>query len=353
MAVDARLAAEQVPEIVRQMSPGVIDGDSSERLKPYVPRLLIDWLRTAPDHMYREVEGSLAFVDISGFTKLTERLARRGKVGAEEMSDTLNATFAALLDVAYQDGAGLVKWGGDAVLLLFDGPGHADRACRAAYRMRAKMREVGRLQTSAGRVTLRMSVGIHSGTFHFFLVGDPAYHRELIVSGPAASTTAVMEATADAGEIGISPQTAALLAPRCVGRAKGAAYLLRAEPEVPVVGIPPAKDVHDLDLGTVLPVAIRDHLLAQPGDAEHRTVAVGFVQFSGTDELLAREGPQALADALHQAMSNVQQATAAHGVTFFETDINRDGGKVMLTAGAPVSHGHEEDRMLRAARLIV
>ena len=93
------------------------------------------------------------------------------------MSDTLNATFAALLDVAYQDGAGLVKWGGDAVLLLFDGPGHADRACRAAYRMRAKMREVGRLQTSAGRVTLRMSVGIHSGTFHFFLVGDPAYHR--------------------------------------------------------------------------------------------------------------------------------------------------------------------------------
>ncbi len=303
--------------------------------------------------MYREVEGSLAFVDISGFTKLTERLARRGKVGAEEMSDTLNATFAALLDVAYQDGAGLVKWGGDAVLLLFDGPGHADRACRAAYRMRATMREVGRLQTSAGRVTLRMSVGIHSGTFHFFLVGDPAYHRELIVSGPAASTTAVMEATADAGEIGISPQTAALLAPRCVGRAKGAAYLLRAEPEVPVVGIPPAKDVHDLDLGTVLPVAIRDHLLAQPGDAEHRTVAVGFVQFSGTDELLAREGPQALADALHEAMSNVQQATAAHGVTFFETDINRDGGKVMLTAGAPVSHGHEEDRMLRAARLIV
>src|SRR3954464_9074979 len=167
------------------MSPGVIDGDSSERLKPYVPRLLIDWLRTTPDQMYREVEGSLAFVDISGFTKLTERLARRGRVGAEEMSDILNATFAALLDVAYLNGAGLVKWGGDAVLLLFDGPGHAERACRAAHDMRATMRRVGQVSTGAGQVTLRMSVGIHSDTFHFFLVGDPTYHRELIVSGPA------------------------------------------------------------------------------------------------------------------------------------------------------------------------
>ena len=134
------------------------------------------------------------------------------------MSDTLNATFAALLAEAYEEGAGLVKWGGDAVLLLFDGPDHAPRACRAAHRMRTRMREVGRLETSAGRVTLRMSVGIHSGLFHFFLVGDPAHHRELLVSGPAASRTADMEALAEAGQIAISSQTAALLDRRVVGR---------------------------------------------------------------------------------------------------------------------------------------
>ena len=341
------------PGITVDRPPRLVVDNPSERLKPYVPRLVVDWLRSGSQDTYREVEGSLAFVDISGFTQLTERLARKGKVGAEEMSDTLNTTFAALLDVAYADGAGLVKWGGDAVLLLFDGPDHAARACRAAYRMRATMRRIGQLQTTAGRVTLRMSVGIHSGTFHFFLVGDPSYHRELIVSGPAASTTAVMEATADAGEIGISPQTAALLDPRCVGKPKGDAFLLRAEPVAPSVGIPPVKDVHDLDLASALPVAIREHLLAQPGEAEHRTIAVAFVQFSGTDTLLERAGPVALAGALDAVVRNVQTATAAHGVTFFESDINRDGGKIMLTAGAPVSHGHEEDRMLRAARLIL
>jgi class 3 adenylate cyclase/tetratricopeptide (TPR) repeat protein len=342
--------AEQAPALT---APGRVSARASQRLQAYVPRLLIDWLRTTPNQTYREINGTLVFVDISGFTALTERLARHGKVGAEEMSGTLDAMFTALLDVAYQDGAGLVKWGGDAVLLLFDGPQHAARACHAAHRMRATLRERGRLDTSAGRVTLRMSVGIHSGDFQFFLVGDPTYHRELIVAGPVASATVVMEATADAGEIGISPQTAALLPASCVGRPKGAALLLRSAPDVATVGVPPAKDVTDLDLGRVLPVAIREHLLAQPGDAEHRTVTVAFVQFSGTDALLEQQGPAALAEALDEVIANVQRAAAAHGVTFFETDINRDGGKIMLTAGAPVSHGLDEDRMLRAARLVV
>ena len=33
---------------------------------------------------------------------------------------------------AYDWGAGLLKWGGDALLLFFDGPEHEKRACRAA-----------------------------------------------------------------------------------------------------------------------------------------------------------------------------------------------------------------------------
>ena len=101
-----------------------------------------------------------------------------------------------------------------------------------------------------------------------------------------------------------------------------------------------------------MPPGLRDHLLAGSGEPEHRTIAVAFVQFSGTDALLERSGPEALATALDLVIRNVQEATATHGVTFFETDINRDGGKIMLTAGAPRSLGHEEDRMMRAARMI-
>src|SRR4029077_1866121 len=101
-----------------------------------------------------------------------------------------------------------------------------------------------------------------------------------------------------------------------------------------------------LDLGLLLPPAIRGHLLSAAGAAEHRRIVAGFVQFSGTDEILTAEGPDALAEALDECVRTVQEATSRHGVTFFESDINRDGGKFMLTAGAPLSADHDEERML-------
>src|SRR6476661_6671463 len=186
--------------------------DAAEFLRPYVPRLVIDWLRSTPQAMHREIDGSLVFVDISGFTALSERLSKKGKVGAELMRDTLDGVFTALLDEAYDWGAGLLKWGGDALLLLFEGPEHAERACRAAWEMQRTIGRVGRLHVSGDTVILRMSVGIGTGSFHFFMTGS--VHRELLVSGPAVSETLVMEGIADATEIGISPALAMLLDPR-------------------------------------------------------------------------------------------------------------------------------------------
>ncbi len=298
------------------------------------------------------VTGSLAFVDISGFTALTERLARKGKVGAEEMSDVLNATFAALLADARLHGADLVKWGGDAVLLLFRGPEHASRAARAAHRMRATLRDRGRRSSATG--ALRMSVGVHSGDFDFFLVGNPEVHRELLISGPGASTTAELESVAEAGQIALSDAAAALVSPRALGDAVPGGRLLRSvlpleEIEVDVDSVtgvgPPAAEV--------LPVEIREHLLSGTRETEHRLITVAFVQFSGTDALLRDEGAATLAEELDHVVRNVQEACLDHRVTFFETDINRDGGKVMLTAGAPRSAGHDDERMLRVARLVL
>ena len=124
-------------------------------LTPYVPRVVVDWLRTSQEDRRRELEGTLAFVDISGFTAMSERLAQKGKLGAEEVTDVMNLVFARLLDVAYAVGGGLLKFGGDALLLFFSGDEHAARACDAAYGMRKALRELGRPQTSVGPVALK------------------------------------------------------------------------------------------------------------------------------------------------------------------------------------------------------
>ena len=129
----------------------------------------------------------MVFVDISGFTKMSERLARHGKVGAEEVTDVLGAVFTKLLAVAYGEDGSLLKFGGDALLLWFVGEGTRSGRPRPRTGCGRTLRSIGKLDTTAGKVVLRMSVGVNSGGFHFFLVGDS--HRELIVTGPAATRT--------------------------------------------------------------------------------------------------------------------------------------------------------------------
>src|SRR5205814_2120654 len=58
-------------------------------------------------------------------------------------------------------------------------------------------------------------------------------------------------------------------------------------------------------------------------------------------------------DALHRLMSAVESATDEQGVSFLASDVDADGGKLILTAGAPKGTGADEDRMLLALRKIV
>jgi class 3 adenylate cyclase/tetratricopeptide (TPR) repeat protein len=325
--------------------------EHDEIFRPYVPAVVIDWLRKSPDASCRMVDGTLAFIDISGFTRLTERFAQAGKVGSEEVSQILNAAFASLLDVAFGYGADLIKWGGDAVLLLFQGEGHPAAACAATWNMRRTLRQVGKVTGTAGSATLRMSAGVHSGQVNFFLVGSR--HRELIITGPAATQTAVMEATAEAGQVAVSPETAALLGPGRAGAAKGPGYLLAATPHVPPRPVGRVRDVTGLDLGRYLPPPLAENLLAGGHGGEHRRVSVAFVEFSGADRLLAADGTDAVAAALQQVVALAQDAAHANDVTFLGTDINADGGKIMLVAGAPRSTRRDETHLLQAVRAVL
>jgi class 3 adenylate cyclase/tetratricopeptide (TPR) repeat protein len=325
----------------------------SARLAAYVPRLVLDWLRTSPEAMHRTVDGTLVLVDISGFTTLTERLARRGRVGAEELTETLNRCFTGLLTVAYEDGAGLVKWGGDAMLLLFTGDEHPSHACRAAARMQQNLSSLGRLRTSSGTVQLGMSIGIHTDLFDFFLVGD--LHRDLVIAGPAATTTVEMEVSAGAGEVVLSPTTAQRVEADLVAAtpADGGGFLLTGIPDAAYDPTPDIGPVSDLDLAHCLPPAIAAHVLAAHDEGEHRAVAIAFVEFSRTDELMHTSGPDSVARALHERITSVQRIAIRYGIPFFQTDISRGGGKIILIAGAPTSGRDAEERILRAVRDIV
>ena len=322
----------------------------NEVFQPYVPRLQIEWLRDTPQTTHRAVEGSLAFVDISGFTALTESLNRRGKIGAELLRDTHDGVFCALLDEAYLWGAGLLKWGGDAMLLLFEGADHPERAARAAWEMQKTIERVGRIRVGSTRVTLRMSIGIATGAIDFFLVGS--LHRELLVAGLIATETAAVEGAADAGEIGLSPALAARLDPSCVGRVKDTALLI-APPEAGELPAPDVGRVTGVDVASCIPVAAREHVLLERSEPEHRAITAVFFDLMNTDALLAELGPAALAEALDERISSIEEAAARYEVPFNVTDVSKGSVKVLLTAGAPSTTGHDEEQALRLAREVM
>ena len=94
--------------------------------------------------------GTAAFVDISGFTKLSEQLARKGREGAEQITEVIGRSFEHILQVAYDRGGSLLKFGGDALLLWFEGEGHVGaRAPRDADDARRPRRR--RPHQAAGR----------------------------------------------------------------------------------------------------------------------------------------------------------------------------------------------------------
>ncbi len=256
-----------------------------------------------------------------------------------------------MLDRARDRDGMLLKFGGDALLFLFRGNDHAARAASTAVEMRAALRKAAATPTSVGRLRLSMSVGLHSGTLHFFLVGST--HRELVLAGPDATLAARTEAAANSGEIALSPATAALLPPSAVRSREDGTLLLRwRRPAGPPGPRSPERPADARTLSRLFPAALGEVLEAGPPEPEHRVACIAFIRFSGTDALLREAGPDAVAAALQAIVTTSQEAFEAEGISLLTIDIDSDGGKLFLGCGVPRASEDDEGRMLRALRRI-
>jgi class 3 adenylate cyclase/tetratricopeptide (TPR) repeat protein len=319
---------------------------TESRVGSYVPDLVRRW---APDDApHRLVDGSLVSADISGFTALSERLAGYGREGAEELTVLLNQCFGGMIAIIDEFGGDVLKFGGDALLVLFVGNEHSARAAAACFRMRRLIERTWSTPL-VKRIKLGISQGVHSGTFHLHLVD--AGHRELLVVGPGMSTTVNCEGAAERGQILLSHDAAALLDPSLVGESTPEGRVLDRDPIVSV----PSPDDSSTRL-VALDAFVPEWLVEQAAVAqvaEHRVVTVGFVFFGGADQLLAEEGPEALHERLQALATVTEEATARCGVYWLASDVYAGGGKIILTAGAPRSTGQDEDAAVRALREIL
>lgn len=103
---------------------------------------------------------SVMFVDIEGFTDLSEQL------GAQQTVDFLNRYFAAMADVIAQHDGILDKYIGDAIMAVFGTPfarpDDARNAVRCALAMLERLEQFNRRQAHLGEPTVKVRIGINT-----------------------------------------------------------------------------------------------------------------------------------------------------------------------------------------------
>src|SRR5690606_30217347 len=277
-------------------------------LLSYVPRLVRDWA-TTPDERHRLIEGSLLFVDLTGFTAMTERLAALGRRGAEEVSAIISTTFEQMLTEAYRAGGSLLKFGGDALLLLFEDDTHRNDAAWSAWGIRRTLRTLGTFETPAGKVRLGLTSAIASCPIHVFVVGSD--QKELLVAGDTVTELMRLERRAGTGQILMSESVAAAL-PASIHEpaAEGSRLLVRRPPPVPTR--PTLAPSPGSSIDPFVPAAVRHRHATGETTLEHRHIAIGFVGIRGLDDRVRRD-PAGAAEALEEVVERTISGAIQHG----------------------------------------
>ena len=174
-----------------------------EVLSTYLPRYLVGSINKDPEpgrvsggFSY----GAVLFADVSGFTAMSEKLSVLGKEGAEEVTGIVNDYFTAMLEINNSYGGDLLKFGGDALLIFFEGDLGSNRALAAGTAMQKAMHRFTQVKTSQGVFPLRMKIGMACGSIFLASLGTPE-SMDHAVMGSTLSKMAGAEHRASAGEI--------------------------------------------------------------------------------------------------------------------------------------------------------
>ncbi|MBN1813967.1 MAG: tetratricopeptide repeat protein [Anaerolineae bacterium] len=155
--------------------------------------------RNLPDRAH----GAVLFVDVSGFTPLTQALTRElgPQRGAEELIRQLNLVYGALIADLHQYRGSVIGFSGDAITCWLD-QDDGSRATSCAATMQASMTPFAQVTTPAGTVvSLSIKIAIVVGPVRRFLVGDPKVQVLEAIGGVTLVRMTAAEKTARPGEI--------------------------------------------------------------------------------------------------------------------------------------------------------
>lgn len=320
---------------------------SSRVLRPYVSDLLLRRLAARPAGALAPDEerpsGAVLFVDVTGFTALTEQLAQRGPSGAELLTDILNDCFGTVIAVVLEHGGDVAQFAGDAVLAVWPDDDPRRAALRAA-RCGWALQEALERRPSREEVRLRARAGVGVGGFWSGCVGGARGRWEHLVAGEAAAVAGRAATRAVPGGLVVTSALGDLVRDTVTVRAAGDGFLevlgVAAAAADPAPASRFAADPDVEHLSAFVPRAIVERLAAghTGWEAEFRRITVLFVG--------ARDLDYAAADALarvHAALGAVQEVVYRMDGSVHQIVADQSGTTVVLAAWGLPMHTHEDD----------
>jgi adenylate cyclase len=189
-----------VDEFKRLHAAVVEQTTSRKTLASFVPQQLADRLAAHPEMAIepQEVEVSVLFSDIRGFSTLAERLPAR------DVALVVGKHLSAMAEVVLSLGGMIDKFQGDAVMVVFGAPepssDHAERALRCAIAMQARQVELNAEGWGADVPELGVGIGVNTGSVIAGTVGGGG-RLEYTVVGDAVNIAQRLQSEAEGGEV--------------------------------------------------------------------------------------------------------------------------------------------------------
>lgn len=312
-------------------------------LRTLIPQLILEQYRQG--NRQGRFQAATLFVDLSGFTPLTEALMRHEKDGAEALAAALRDIFSPLVHYVDEYGGLIPLFAGDAFTAIFPVTNSnidaAQRATTCALAIQRWMVGEGRtIETRYGEFALAVTAGLSFGEVQWGIPGQAETYA-FYFRGEGVDNCALAEHEAESGEAIADGRILRILGERITTIPLSA----RAEEgyvkviDVVAVNTNSASKADTLTRTDLTPF-IAEPILNLTVPAEFREVCVVFLSF---------QEPQDVAE-MHDFIAAAMSLTVTYGGIVNQLDFGDMGGYLLLLFGAPVTH---EDDIERAAEFLL